>query len=62
MSNTPSTRNQWRELAQLLEVEWRGQSIDPDRACTLAVALLPQFPELRNTLTHIQSRLGRVTH
>lgn len=50
---------QWKELAHLLEVEWRGQSIDPQRASDLAAALLPQFPELRNTLSHIQSRLGR---
>ncbi|MBX9634712.1 MAG: hypothetical protein K2X44_06995 [Magnetospirillum sp.] len=59
MSTVPSVMTQWKELAHLLEEEWHGQAIDRHQACTLAATLLPQFPELRNTLTHIQSRLGR---
>jgi hypothetical protein len=62
MQTMPSTMIQWKELARILEGEWRGQSIDSQRARDLADVLLPQFPELRNTLTHIQARLGRVTH
>lgn len=49
---------EWKELAHILEIEWRGQSIDMNRARILADSLLPQFPELRHTLTHIQARLA----
>lgn len=62
MQTMPSTMIQWKELARILESEWHGQSIDTQRARDLADALLPQFPELRCTLTHLQARLGGVRH
>lgn len=49
---------QWVELAYLLKVEFRGESIDRARARELATKLLPHFPELNYTLTHIQRRLA----
>jgi|GEM_PF-2098466 hypothetical protein len=49
---------QWIELAYLLEVEFRGEPIDRARARQLAASLLPRFPELTCTLTHIQRRLA----
>lgn len=48
----------WTELAHILEIEWRGNSIDRRRARELAGNLLPAHPELKNTLTHIQARLS----
>jgi hypothetical protein len=51
---------QWKELARMLEGEWHGQTLDPTRARALADTLLPQFPELRCTLTHLRERLGAV--
>lgn len=62
MQTQPNTMIQWKELARILEKEWHGQSIDTQRARDLADVLLPQFPELRNTLTHLRARLDRVTH
>lgn len=62
MQTMPSTMIQCQELAHILEGEWRGQPIDTQRARDLADVLLPQFPELRQTLTHIRARLGGVTH
>ncbi|MBC7905265.1 MAG: hypothetical protein H7Y60_00770 [Rhodospirillaceae bacterium] len=61
MKTAPNIMSEWKELARMLEGEWRGQSLDIQRARTLADSLLPQFPELRCTLTHLQARL-RVTH
>lgn len=62
MPTMPNTMTQWKELARILEGEWRGQVIDAQRARDLAETLLPQFPELRCTLTHLQARLGGVRH
>lgn len=57
MHIAPNTVSEWKELARMLEGEWRGQSLDVQRARTLTETLLPQFPELRCTLTHLQARL-----
>lgn len=61
MIRTESATVQWIELARLLRMEWSGDAIDRARALSLARTLLPHFPELRNTLTHIQRRLSGET-
>ena len=56
-TSMPGAMAQWKELAHLLEDEWRGRAIDPDRARELAGALLPAHPELTNVLNHIRARM-----
>lgn len=52
-------RQHWLELARLLRAEWRGEDVDPDRVRHLADTLLPDNPDMRHTLGHIQQRLAR---
>jgi len=58
-TSMPGSMAQWKELAHLLEVEWRGQPVDPARIRDLAGTLLPQHPELTNVLNHIRQRMGQ---
>lgn len=56
------TVGQWLELAALLRTEWQGAAIDRQRAHHLAGKLLPDHPELKNTLVHIQGRMAPSPH
>lgn len=53
------SRQQWIELAHILEAEWRGERINRNQARDLAVTLLPKHPEMRMTLSSIQTRMAR---
>ncbi|MCR6632996.1 MAG: hypothetical protein NVV74_24745 [Magnetospirillum sp.] len=55
----PQAARQWQELAHMLRDEWQGQGIDCRRALELADGLLPDYPELKHTLTHIRRRMTR---
>lgn len=47
------------QLAKMLEMEFTTGTIDRVRARELAERLLPQHPELRNTLTSVRNRMAR---
>ncbi|MBF0323550.1 hypothetical protein [Magnetospirillum moscoviense] len=53
------SRQQWIELAHILEAEWRGERINRSQARDLAMTLLPKHPEMRMTLSSIQTRMAR---
>lgn len=54
-----NTHDDMIQLAQLLESEWKGASIDRKHVRDLAERLLPQHPELRNTLSSVRNRMAR---
>lgn len=45
-------------LAKLLEEEHRGIAVDRRQLRDLAVSLLPAYPDLRNTLSHLRDRVS----
>jgi hypothetical protein len=55
-----STHNDIIQLAQMLETEWKGGTIDRKHVRDLAERLLPHHPELRNTLSSVRNRMSQI--
>lgn len=56
------TDRHWQELAHSLRTEWEGGAVDRLRMLELANELLPQSPEMQQTLTHLTRRMAQSRH
>lgn len=52
--------NDMIQLAQMLETEWKGGTIDRKHVRDLAERLLPHHPELCNTLSSVRNRMSQI--
>lgn len=56
------TDHSWQELAHSLRTEWEGGPVDRQRMLELANELMPQYPDMRHTLTHLARRMTEPRH